>query len=1152
MCDAHDAGASAAAPAATSAAGAVVEPHYTPTLLLQAALASTTNPSNSSEATSYLQGWVEESDDGIGASWQAAAELVRLIYPPTANRNLEHCIGQHQPPIDVVEQAIIAHQESAHAAATSPSSQAVAISIPNQLHVLRTTSSGVRTLLLTLLNTKIRHSPSSVSPTENVVASLLDSVWCGLVYLSGTDGVGEPDVASGGEINSLCSTVCALAVRTKGGVPMLLQMAFAGAVNAESLSSLSGGGNSSAFGSVSGASGRQDNKNGRLGPIVALKIMARIPAEAAECSTCPVADIEADMLACVGFVLDVVCMVLNQLQQQEQQRIGANDGTKLALQVLSNWAGPCHITLTQISSVPLSSLADPTSIPKQQRPSLLDMLISVLSQPTSQSVPFDVVVAASEALMVPVLDGADFGTPTRLQASVALLGAIPSRGFLLNPIKVATEAVWEGDEAVRSLSNLASTIAAEEVDLVAEGAVPGCLELVDILLGLQVHRVHSAAIAPLETWLAVQDVPPSDRHPNFSAPLFGRVVQALLLRASYPRDFVSWEEDETDTLDRQEFDEMRRLASDILTSTYYLLRVDYIDVIVSSVSGRQSSWEAMESALWCLCAVSRDIVDEVKKNTDESNKAAKKLVGLAQQLCASDIQRQHVLVREAVATFLGKYSPIWNIHLSDSILDILAKLKAYVESGTAQAAAKATRQVLLGCSKSLILISQRAHQAHAGAVGTPTRTTPYVVSVALGTMMETVLSRGEEESVRLVAEGSARLCVQLRDWPLVQHSLCAVVDPIRTRLSLAFEHIQEHHQQQDQARLESCFHSLSSCLGAFEEVCRFCDVSTASSGDGMPKHHPLVEALTAVWPVITDISLSQTCRSHESTMTAVLAVHSALLSNTPELMAPHFPATVTFIVKLYEDQNNSAALDYVAAAVEQFGSAGSGEVASFSDLLAHLTRCTTSYLTTSRRPRDCPSLVEAYLEMCRRYLLYCPHALVACPEFSSIFALAVGCLGECSGNDCRAALLLMAQIIGYKNLRVSQTTSAVLNAASGTIDHLISRHGEAICKKCISSLSGSGPQMLWPACSECLYALVSYLCSVSGGEPLAWKWMCLALEADAKRLSPETRQAVISILFGFAKDKNSKSKPRAKMLLTDYAKLCSGDSSPAVLTSYSV
>lgn len=176
---------------------------------------------------------------------------------------------------------------------------------------------------------------------------------------------------------------------------------------------------------------------------------------------------------------------------------------------------------------------------------------------------------------------------------------------------------------------------------------------------------------------------------------------------------------------------------------------------------------------------------------------------------------------------------------------------------------------------------------------------------------------------------------------------------------------------------------------------------------------------------------------------------------------------------------------------------------------------------------------------------------MACQEFGNIFGLGVACLNECLGNDCRAALLFLASVIGYKNLRVSRHTTLVLQAASSTIDALIAQYGESICKKCVSSLSGAAPQMLWPAYSECLYATLSYLCSVDGGEHLAHHLMNTSLEDDAKRLAADTRQSLISTLLGFAKDSdNRRSNIQAKLLLSDYGKLCKGQVTADVLQAY--
>ena len=1120
---------------------------HTPNLLLQAALVSTIHPGRpspsapdgTSEATKYLQSWVESDDGtvasattdprshvhtGAGTSWTAAAELIASFYPAVGTPpggSPGHADAYANTRVGVVERAIIAHHERAQQTSAGSASPGAGLSD----RLLQKTAVGVRSLLLTLLNTKIRTSTSGTIPID-VVGKMLEGVWSGLIWLGSLD---DKDASASapvntGEIRLLCATAGALAVRVAGGVPVLVQNASAGTMqgNASSVST--------------GTNGTPNAPNGTLTPALALKVLSRIPGEAADCPSRRTADIEADMKQCLGYVLDMVGMVL---AGADNYTAGGNGNImKLALQVLSNWAGPCDVTLTQLST---ASSPD--------RPSLLDILVRILSTPEPQQqhpTPLDVLDMAAQALMASVVEGSDLGTPSRLSVATALLGAIPSRGFLVHPLTVASEAVWEGDECVCSLANLAVSLVTEEIDLVVACAVPGCTELIEILMGIQVHRVQRAAIAPLEAWLAIQDIPLSDRHPNLNKELFARVAQAVLVRISYPFDFTSWEEDEGDTLDRQEFEEMRRLASDVLTSAYFLLRFDYIDGVISSMATRQNAWEAIEAALFCLCAVARDVSDEVKRKTDGGMKTAEKLVSLVQQLCSAPPDQQRVCLQKAIAAFLGVYARVWNRCASDSILQVLSYLNACIENGASHEGAKAVRLTMIGCGKSL--------------VGTATQS-PEVMATALAAVMNAILTHGEEDSIRLVAEGLTRFCMAMPDASLVRSSLIAVAEPIVRCSSTALEYIQsaQTQQQPDPAQLESSCRSLSHGLNAFEEVCRFCDdhsppPSSGSSDSSNKSSHPLSDVLTGVWPILTGISASPMCRSHDDIMSSCLAVHSALLSSAPDLIAPHFAATVTFIVQLYEEQHSASALDYVAAAVEHFGSTNGGnggDLGSFTELLAHVTRCTTSYVTTQRQPRECPLLIEAYFDACRRYLLFCPKALVACQEFGNIFGLGVACLNECLGNDCRAALLFLAQIIGYKTLRVSTDTTLVLQAASGAIDTLISQHGEAICKKCVSSLSGAAPQMLWPAYSECLYSTLSYLCSVDGGENLAYQLMNASLEDDAKRLAVETRQSLVSVLLGFAKDStNRRSKPQAKLLLADYGKLCKGEATADVLQAY--
>ena len=128
-----------------------------------------------------------------------------------------------------------------------------------------------------------------------------------------------------------------------------------------------------------------------------------------------------------------------------------------------------------------------------------------------------------------------------------------------------------------------------------------------------------------------------------------------------------------------------------------------------------------------------------------------------------------------------------------------------------------------------------------------------------------------------------------------------------------------------------------------------------------------------------------------SVLSGVLDVHSQLLGVVPALISPYFNDLVNFVVKAYEESSCPSALGYIAAAMESFDAEESiagldekGRDLIFSQLLAHLCRCTFTYVTQTKRPSDCPHLIRGLFEM----------ASDACSSapFESLFALAVACL----------------------------------------------------------------------------------------------------------------------------------------------------------------
>jgi hypothetical protein len=102
----------------------------------------------------------------------------------------------------------------------------------------------------------------------------------------------------------------------------------------------------------------------------------------------------------------------------------------------------------------------------------------------------------------------------------------------------------------------------------------------------------------------------------------------------------------------------------------------------------------------------------------------------------------------------------------------------------------------------------------------------------------------------------------------------------------------------------------------------------------------------------------------------------------------------------------------------------------------------------------------------------------------------------------------------------------------------------------------SGPQMLWPSFSECIFAIMLHIAETSpvmDDNSVLHRWLCSATNGSTKsqHITPDVGAAVVKLLCDFARE-GIKSKPRAKMLLMDYAKISKGETGKDALLAYSL
>jgi hypothetical protein len=449
-------------------------------------------------------------------------------------------------------------------------------------------------------------------------------------------------------------------------------------------------------------------------------------------------------------------------------------------------------------------------------------------------------------------------------------------------------------------------------------------------------------------------------------------------------------------------------------------------------------------------------------------------------------------------------------------------------------AAKATRSVYVGCSNKLL------EDSNQGALLSSIQET-----------IEAVLSTDDEVSMASVAEGSTRLLVQIKDKSTVREYLGSIIImPLMQRADAAANIVAARNVHSEAAAV-----ALAKYLYILQIIIKFCD-APPQNGEA----HMLSNVVGALWPFLD--TMAQQCGQYEDVLSEVLAVHGQLLNAVPDLVAPNFSTTLKFVVDVFERMKLPSTLDYIAGAVEAFSPFDDESRESFQELLGHVSVVVVSHVTTEKRPDECPQLIRAFFEMNQRYMLFCPSALISCRDFATIVSLGVECLTACHGEreSIRATLNFLTQLFGWRALRLSSSSTESLEPLAGTIDEQLVRHGEAVTKACIDGLAG-GPQMLWPSISDCIFAITMHVAGSNAAGPvveestIAHHWVFSALTSskasNGEAVKPETCRRIVQILFELSRE-GQKSKPKAKMLLTDFAKICKGEMTTDALLTYSL
>jgi hypothetical protein len=932
----------------------------------------------------------------------------------------------------------------------------------------------------------------------------------------------------------------------------------------------------------------------------AVKILGSVPAELESCALTPsrIAAIVSPMIPAYLEAVKSVLMrslrtVLEISHARMHDRRTAATEMRAALKALARWIHTGHI--------PLSALNGPP--PSQSEPNLLSLLaqlVSTVVPATGASAGSDdadnqhmwegVVEGACEALVEAIQVPADACTDERQRALQMMLH---TPGFIVAPLQFASatttsttttttitmspdrlsnpsslegqdgeeESSCRWEDGSRALASLLCTIVCEHVDdwvtpgspLNAPGSSPfGGDGLPSMLLWLQNHPLLAVRRQVLDAWLAVQDVPTAQRAELWKKPVFSRLQPALLVSCRYPAGYDSDGGGWDDTIvDESEWNEYRRLAADVLASAYFLLRGDYLDSCLRDMfaSNQDADWRTVEVGLYGLVAVARDVCARVKsgggsggRNDINSSSELKSLVTidrertahllqvLMQRLCGGNpdasiamLTRLHSRVLDATCDFLGAYSPAWRtlFDTPDAPMQLLAFLhRALSVQQAGTSAAKSIRSILIACSP--LLVTADAIQ---------------LVSL-FQHLLEAAVTIPDDETLSSIVEGCTRLLVQVKIDSVVSQGLAAILAPLVRSSSAAIQHLQSTASA-DPSMV--AIEVLSRCLLGLQVLVQFCD------GDSASPH--MSEILNTVWPILEKASQYALSRTGPSAaLDRVMSIHEQLLKTAPSPMAPHLESTIAQALGILERSRDSATLRYLCRAVEVYGASNAN---AFRNVLERVSSIVFATVTPDQYSAE---LAASYFDLCLRYFLYCPVALVECSQFPAILAFAVEAIatGEGERESTRAALNLLAQLFGHRKLvAVPVPSRQYLDDASSRIDEILLSLGGTVTARCVLALAGGGSQMLWPPSADCLFAVLSShpaAIPTPDGSTVGRRWM------EASR-PPATDDAlfrqVSSILFDLLADGPAKGKAKVRMLLTDFGRIQAGEMSADFLITYS-
>nr|CCA20214.1 conserved hypothetical protein [Albugo laibachii Nc14] len=649
-------------------------------------------------------------------------------------------------------------------------------------------------------------------------------------------------------------------------------------------------------------------------------------------------------------------------------------------------------------------------------------------------------------------------------------------------------------------------------------------ELAKYMLTLLRCPHRQIAVLTLEFWLIAQECPVDNRSPYFRDVAYNILLQVIMEQSMYPAD-----PDVMDELlleDLESFRSDSQAVQDILSSMCSLSEYSFVVHMFQRLKIAITSWRLIEVCLYVVSTVISEVNDAIDRKLHVMNNSVFNLLSLILEHGAR--QLNHPFTLKLGATILCQVGTFWlnklphdqsskQLHqLLTGIVKYL--LEAMVVPHSQQSAAKSFLHLVTRC--------ERIRQLN-----------PDVYLPCLRKARESDMPHQDR---LLLVEGLVRLataslfCMQILGDVL--NELISTFNGLLQSLP-SLEYIVGHR--------DLMLSSIAEEVKALSKTIR-CLESPDAVVDTKAVTRSVIEH---VWPHITPVP--QKLMTSLVTVDAINELNACCLQSLGLELASGLSYWVSLIAESFGKYKSLAPLQLSCVMVDTFGSTADGNKNSPHEayLSRNMSNISTMVLQYAQHviSDDSDEILQTFFELCYRYLVFCPGAMVPLAEFQSILKLARICLWKREKSIVNEVLRFLTHLL-------SKSEEPLKPFEDQIMANMLQEYAQWL-KTLLLALSEHAPDMSLDHVGRFFITFLAWSFECSNASEYCQTLLRDAMTAQAEvhgiSIVPgNSREHTLRCWLRLAHDKSLGTKRLYRNLCFDFAKVCRKERTPDLLLEY--